>query len=232
MQDRRVYLAIGAAGLVAGLMLCAGKAQAQVADIYSKWNPIVVTANARPVTPELFGTVALPVKAERYYDGWERARRDASNLPSMQQLVAPARGLSRDQQISYVQTAVNRRVRWMSDATEYGHHDYWASAAETLQHGAGDMEDRAILKMQALRALGVPQRDLYLTMGRDKVGGPITVLIVRSGKRLYVLDDLGGAPILADRRQGFEPMVTLGYGGSWIHGHRITAGSPGKVAAR
>lgn len=232
MQDRRVYLAIGAAGLVAGLMLCPGKAQAQVADIYSKWNPIVVTANARPVTPELFGTVALPVKAERYYDGWERARRDASNLPSMQQLVAPARGLSRDQQISYVQTAVNRRVRWMSDATEYGHHDYWASAAETLQHGAGDMEDRAILKMQALRALGVPQRDLYLTMGRDKVGGPITVLIVRSGKRLYVLDDLGGAPILADRRQGFEPMVTLGYGGSWIHGHRITAGSPGKVAAR
>lgn len=232
MQDRRVYLAIGAAGLVAGLMLCPGKAQAQVADIYSKWNPIVVTANARPVTPELFGTVALPVKAERYYDGWERARRDASNLPSMQQLVAPARGLSRDQQISYVQTAVNRRVRWMSDATEYGHHDYWASAAETLQHGAGDMEDRAILKMQALRALGVPQRDLYLTMGRDKVGGPITVLIVRSGKRLYVLDDLGGAPIPADRRQGFEPMVTLGYGGSWIHGHRITAGSPGKVAAR
>lgn len=232
MQDRRVYLAIGAAGLVAGLMLCPGKAQAQVADIYSKWNPIVVTANARPVTPELFGTVALPVKAERYYDGWERARRDASNLHSMQQLIAPARGLSRDQQISYVQTAVNRRVRWMSDATEYGHHDYWASAAETLQHGAGDMEDRAILKMQALRALGVPQRDLYLTMGRDKVGGPITVLIVRSGKRLYVLDDLGGAPILADRRQGFEPMVTLGYGGSWIHGHRITAGSPGKVAAR
>jgi len=233
MQHRGVFRALlGGAGLAGSVILFAGEAQAQVAAIYSKWNPIVVTANARPVTPELFGTVALPVKAERYYEGWERARRDASRLPSMQQLIAPARGLSRDQQIAYVQAAVNRRVRWMSDATEYGRHDYWASAAETLQHGAGDMEDRAILKMQALRALGVPQRDLYLTMGRDKVGGPITVLIVRSGKRLYVLDDLGGAPILADRREGFEPMLTLGYGGSWVHGHRVVARTPAKVASR
>ena len=70
-------------------------------------------------------------------------------------------------------------------------------------------------------------------MGRDKVGGPITVLIVRSGKRFYVLDDLGGAPIAAELRRGFEPMLTLGYGGSWIHGHRLaTAARPPKVAAR
>ena len=233
MHHRRVFRALlGGAGLAGCILLLAGKAQAQVSDIYSKWNPIIVTANAPPMTPDLFGTVALPVKAERYYEGWERARRDASRLPSMQQLIAPARGLGRDKQIAYVQAAVTRRVRWMSDATEYGHHDYWASAAETLEHGAGDMEDRAILKMQALRALGVPQRDLYLTMGRDRVGGPITVLIVRAGKRLYVLDDLGGAPIYADRREGFEPMLTLGYGGSWIHGRRIRAGAPAKVAAR
>ena len=231
MQHRRAIRALaGAAGLAGCIALLAGEAQAQVSDIYSKWNSIVVTAG--PVTPQLFGTVALPVKAERYYEGWERARRDASGLSSMQQLIAPARRLSRDQQIAYVQAAVNRRVRWMSDATEYGHHDYWASAAETLNRGAGDMEDRAILKMQALKALGVPQRDLYLTMGRDKVGGPITVLIVRSARRLYVLDDLGGAPILAERREGFEPMLTLGFGGSWIHGHRHVAGTSAKVAAR
>lgn len=191
----------------------------------------MVTGNARPVTPELFGTVALPVKAERFYEGWERARRDASAIPSMQRLVAPARGLTRDRQIAYVQAAVHGSVRWMSDATEYGRHDYWASAEETLRHGAGDMEDRAILKMQALRTLGVPQRDLYMTMGRDKVGGLITVLIVRSGKRLYVLDDLGGAPIAAEHRQGFEPMLTLGYGGSWIHGHRIGTAVSAKTAA-
>ena len=83
------------------------------------------------------------------------------------------------------------------------------------------MEDRAIVKMQALRTLGFPTRDLYLTMGRDKVGGPITVLLARLGPRFYVLDDLGGAPIAADRRQGFEPMITLGHNASWIHGRRV-----------
>jgi hypothetical protein len=45
--------------------------------------------------------------------------------------------------------------------------------------------------------------------------------LVRLGQRFYVLDDLGGSPIPADRRQGFEPMLTLGQNSSWIHGHRV-----------
>jgi len=228
MRHLRLFRAVlGGAGLAGCIVLLAGQARAQVAEIYSKWDPIVVRGT---IAPSLFGTVALPVKAERYHEGWERARRDASSLPAMQQLIAPARGLGRVQQIAYVQRAVSHSVRWMSDATEYGKHDYWASAGETLQHRAGDMEDRAILKMQALKMLGFPQRDLYLTIGRDKVGGPITVLIVRSGGRFYVLDDLDGAPIPADLRRGFEPMVTLGYGGSWIHGRRIARDTRSSVA--
>lgn len=232
MPHLRLFRAVlGSAGLAACVALLAGQARAQVSDIYARWNPIVVTGHSAPVSPNLFGTVALPVRADRYTAGWRRAARDASFLPSMQRLVAPARGLAREQQIAYVQAAVTRNVRWISDATEWGLHDYWASAAETLQHGAGDMEDRAIVKMQALRTLGFPTRDLYLTMGRDKVGGPITVLLVRLGNRFYVLDDLGGAPIAADRRQGFEPMITLGHNSSWIHGRRVAGARRAGVGA-
>jgi predicted transglutaminase-like cysteine proteinase len=137
----------------------------------------------------------------------------------MRMLIAPARGLSLEQQIFYVQAAVHRQIRWRSDATEWGYHDYWASAAETLQHGYGDEEDRAIVKMQALRALGVSSRDLFLTMGRDRVGGPIIVLLVRTGNRYYVLDDTGGTPYTSDRRPEFTPSLTFGYGGFWIHGY-------------
>ena len=229
---RLIRAVLGSAGLAACVGLLAGQARAQgVGGIYERWNnPIIVTSQGRPVTPDLFGTVALPVRADRYAAGWRRAARDASFLPSMQRLVAPARGLAREQQLAYVQAAVTRNVRWISDATEWGLHDYWASAAETLQHGAGDMEDRAIVKMQALRTLGFPTRDLYLTIGRDKVGGPITVLLVRLGNRFYVLDDLGGAPIAADRRQGFEPMITLGHNSSWIHGRRVAGVRRGGVA--
>ncbi len=220
MRHLRLLRALlGGAGLAGCIGLLAGQARAEVIQFVPR-APIIVTGQ-RPVTPDLFGTVALPVRAERYAAGWRRAALDASFLPSMQRLVAPARGLSREQQVGYVQAAVTRNIRWISDATEWGLHDYWASAAETLQHGAGDMEDRAIVKMQALRTLGIPTRDLYLTMGRDKVGGPITVLLVRLGRSFYVLDDLGGSPILADRRHGFEPMLTLGHNASWIHGHRV-----------
>jgi len=175
--------------------------------------------------PQLFGTMTLPVKAVRYYDDWERARRDDASDPRMRALIAPAVRMTQQQQLSYVQMEVFRRIRWMSDATEWGQHDYWASAAETLEHGAGDNEDRAIVKMEALRALGFPTSDLYLTMGRDKVGGPITVLIVRLGGRYYMLDDDGGAPYTTDRRPEFRPLMTFGFGGSWVHGYAAQAHS-------
>jgi predicted transglutaminase-like cysteine proteinase len=202
---------LGAAGLAGCLALLSGVARA------ADFQP------AGAVAPNLFGTLTLPVKAARYYDDWERARRDDSSDPRMRALIAPALRMTPDQQISYIQGAVYRWIRWMSDATEWGQHDYWASAAETLEHGAGDMEDRAIVKMQALRALGFSTRDLYLTMGRDKVGGPITVLIVRLGARYYMLDDDAGAPFTTDKRPEFKPLMTFGYGGSWVHGYPALA---------
>lgn len=224
---------LGGAGLAGCVGLLAGQARAGTVPPVVQYvpQPITVTGRVLPVSPDLFGTVALPVRARRYDAGWRRAALDASFLPSMQRLVAPARGLDREQQLGYVQAAVTRDIRWISDATEWGLHDYWASAAETLQHGAGDMEDRAIVKMQALRSLGFPARDLYLTIGRDKVGGPITVLLVRLNRRFYVLDDLGGSPVPSDRRQGFEPMLTLGHQASWIHGRRLASGNRAGVTS-
>lgn len=213
---------LGCAGLTSCLFCLAGEVRAEAPP------PVVVTGAATP--PELFGTVALPVRAERFLDGWERARRDASGAPQLAALIAPARNLSRDRQIAFVQAAVHRQVRWRSDATEWGRQDYWASAAETLARGAGDMEDRAIVKMQALKSLGVAPRDLYMTMGRDPVGGPVTVLVVRSGPDYLVLDDSGGAPFATSRRPDFQPMITLGHGGSWLHGRRV-APAPAAAAA-
>lgn len=210
---------LGSAGLAGCLALLSGVARA--AD-----NPIIVNGIAPAVPPAISGTLTVPVRPDRYLDGWERARRDDSADPRMQALIAPARGLTREQQIRYIQSAVFNRVRWRSDATEWGYHDYWASAAETLRRGYGDMEDRAIVKMQALRTLGFSTRDLYLTMGNDKVGGPITVLIVRLGQRYYVLDDTSGAPYTTDRRPEFVPQLTFGYGGFWIHGYPHVAGAP------
>ena len=215
---------LGGLGLAGCIALLSGVARA--ADGAGTPSPIIVTARG----PQLFGMDSVPIRPAQYFDDWERARRDATKNPILRQLIAPARELLPDQQIYYIQAAVPRLIRWRSDATEWGAHDYWASADETLQHGYGDDEDRAIVKMQALLALGFSARNLYLTMGHDKVGGNVVVLIVRHKSRYYVLDDTGGAPFTTDRRPEFRPILTFGYGGFWIHGRRVPTVTP-RVAA-
>jgi predicted transglutaminase-like cysteine proteinase len=218
---------LGGAGLAACITLLSEIAHA--AEIGDR-RPIIVSG-ATP--PNFAGTMTVPVKPDRYLDNWERARRDARRNPVLLHLIAPARELFPDQQIYYIQAAVPRLIHWRSDATEWGQHDYWASADETLQHGYGDDEDRAIVKMQALLALGFSPRDVYLTMGKDRVGGPETVLIVRYNHIYYVLDDTEGRPYPVARRPEFTPMLTFGYGGSWIHGypHGVAAKAPTPTVA-
>ena len=209
-------------------IVISGAATPAAAQTEAAASTITVTGVLRPTVPNLFGTVAVPARVSRYAEGWYRARQDASSHPAMQRLIAPARGLSKDMQIAYVQSAVTRQIHWVSDATEWGKHDYWATAAQTLDHGAGDMEDRAIVKWQALRALGFSSNDLWLTLARDAVGGPVTVLTARVGGRYFILDDTGGAPFLADtRRREFQPVLSFGWSGTWVH----TRGTGG-IAAR
>lgn len=168
--------------------------------------------------PNMLGTVALPIRAARFDAYLARARQDASASPVLQRLIAPARRLPPVQKLAFVQRAVSNNIHWVSDTTQWGQHEYWASASQTLARGAGDVEDRAIVKLQALRALGFRSSDLFLTLARDKVGGPITVLTARLGGRYYVLDDTGGAPFLVEeRRNEFQPAMSFGMYGAWIH---------------
>jgi hypothetical protein len=46
-----------------------------------------------------------------------------------------------------------------------------------------------------------------------------------------VLDDTGGPPFTSDRRPEFRPILTFGYGGFWIHGHRTAARTATVTAA-
>lgn len=218
--------------LAAGIALAGGTAVAADPLAPLEPAPIIVTGRTGAVPPDVLGTTTLPIQADRYAVEWARASRDASSSPAMRQLIEPARALNRLDQIAYVQAIVAQRIRWRSDATEWGRHDYWASAQETLAHGAGDQEDRAILKLQALRALGFSPRDLYLTIGKESIGGPpIFVLLVRQSGRYFVLDDWSGPPRPVERRKDFVPMLSFAQGGAWIHGKRAGGRSAAIVAA-
>jgi predicted transglutaminase-like cysteine proteinase len=197
---------------------------ASAADLPARVLPGSAISTVIASPPSILGTSAIPIRAERFEDSLRRAHEDASASPALQRLIAPARRLPPPQQLAFVQHAVSTGIQWASDTTQWGQHDYWASAAQTLARGAGDMEDRAIVKMQALRALGFNSGDLFLTLARDRVAGAETVLTVRLGGRYYVLDDSGGTPYLAEeRRAEFQPLISFGWNQTWVHMQRAAA---------
>lgn len=212
----RRNLGLAAVPIAALAMLAPASAAAAESSASSHVAPPISIVST--LGPSMLGTAALPIRAARFSGSWAHALQDSSRSPLLQGLVAPARGMPPLQQLAYVQSRVHNSIRWISDATEWGQHDYWASASETLAHGAGDMEDRAIVKMHALRALGFSPNDLFLTLARDRVGGPITVLTVRVAGRYFILDDTGGTPFVAEsRRNEFQPIMSFGWKGAWVH---------------
>jgi predicted transglutaminase-like cysteine proteinase len=206
--------------LLAGLAALALPAPSAAAPASAK------ASSALGAAPDMLGTRAVPIRADRFSDSLKRAREDASASPVLQRMVAPARSLPPLQKMAFIQAAVTRSIHWISDATEWGQHDYWASASQTLAHGAGDAKNRAIVKLHALRALGFKNSDLFLTLARDRVGGPLTVLTVRNGGRYYVMDDTGGRPFaVEERRLEFQPVMSFGMYGAWVHVPGITIAS-------
>ncbi len=69
--------------------------------------------------------------------------------------------------IGHINRAVNLAIRPISDLRRFGVADEWAPPLGTLQAGAGDCEDYAILKLQALREAGFAAADLKLVIVRD-----------------------------------------------------------------
>lgn len=175
-------------------------------------------ARSQPVSPNVFGSVALPVDHSRYSSRWLRVA-ERTRSPVLDSLVKPASGLDRPKKALFVNAALNQRLTYRFDTHPSG--DHWASAAETLARSAGDCEDFVIAKMQALRALGVPTQDLYMTIGTDAASGAVhAVLLVRDGSGFWVLDNRSDRLFAQQAYRGFYPILTFSGNQTWLHGYR------------
>ena len=182
--------------------------------------------------PSLFGTIALPAPDMPMTAKWAKVRALEPSL-LIQSLVEPVVGLDRPRQMLFVQSVVQRTLRYREDLQMWGQADYWASAAETLSRGGGDCEDLAIVKYQALLALGFAPANLVLSVGRDLARGDHALLLVREGDSWWVLDDKYPRPVRADDQKGFEPVMSFsGASAQWLHGRRGTQGADPIPAAR
>ena len=184
--------------------------------------PAVFTrpAYAEPTssTPDLFGSKAIRVAHTRLDSNWRRVSH-VSGAGASSGLIRAAYS-DRGQQLEQVNRWVNHAITYAEDSRVYGRADYWANASESLRRGKGDCEDFAIAKMQILRAMGVPQRDLYLVIVRDLVRrADHAVLAVRTDSGFMVLDSNTDRVLPQSQVNDYRPILTFNSEGSWIHGY-------------
>ena len=103
----------------------------------------------------------------------------------------------------------------MSDWAQYGYAQFWATPLQTLNSGAGDCKDYAIVKYAALRELGIAPGDLRLVIVRDDVRqAEHEVLAVRDGQQWLILDNLTMAMLDAEQIRHYYPLFVMDYRGA------------------
>jgi len=88
--------------------------------------------------------------------------------------------------IQSVNLAVNEKVTPITDAEHTGAPDAWDYPGD----GKGDCEDYALLKRRMLMAAGFPRAALLMTVVKDEHGDGHSVLMVRTSRGAFVLDNL------------------------------------------
>jgi predicted transglutaminase-like cysteine proteinase len=188
----------------------------------------------------IFGSVAIPVAGSVHAGRWrqvlgERAdavlsapcgvgRDDCGNalMRKAREIVRAAREMDRDGKVRLINRFVNASIRYGTDREIYGTADHWATLAETFARGRGDCEDIALAKMWMLRAAGIDLADMHLTLGRQtRLREDHAILVVKAGAgRNFYMDNLTSSVEPLDGRGEFQPLVSYGANGAWIHGYR------------
>ena len=80
---------------------------------------------------------------------------------------------------------VNRRIKPVTDKVHWGLVDHW----EFPHDGMGDCEDFQLLKRKLLVERGLPRRVLRMTVVIDEIGEGHAVLMVRTDRGDFILDN-------------------------------------------
>lgn len=196
---------------------------------------IVVTGRRIvPDSPDVLGTAAIDAGVTIYDVRFRRVAAADRSDPRLTIIAGALRGLGPVEQLAKVKLLVARLVRSAPDLETMHVSDYWSNASDTLNRGAGDDEDIAIVEMQALKTAGFPARDLYISVGRSRVRGLHSVLIARTPQGFYMLDDAEPRIVAAmgSASAAFTPIMTIGAGRSWLHGYRVHGASATTLASR
>lgn len=116
------------------------------------------------------------------------------------------------QTIVGVNRKVNATVEPMTDLDHWGVPDRW----DLAEDGIGDCEDFQLLKRKLLAEAGLPRRAMRMTVVIDEKGEGHAVLMIRTDRGDYILDNKTNA-ILPWHRTGYVFVKREGQTGSaWV----------------
>jgi predicted transglutaminase-like cysteine proteinase len=139
--------------------------------------------------------------------------------PNWRALLQEAGGLAPLAAARRVNAEVNSRIAYASDTTLHGVPELWSRAVETIEKGAGDCEDYAILKMWLLARLGVDLDDMsVVVVSSDRLSTQHAVLALRIDDTIVILDNLLPAATPAREIAHYVPVFSVNATGLWLHG--------------
>lgn len=108
-------------------------------------------------------------------------------------------------------------IRYIEDSDNYGRSDYWATPLEFFSRG-GDCEDYAIAKYSLLRALGVPDSRMRVSIVKDlQKNIPHAVLIVYTESGPMLLDNQIKRMTNANHVDHYRPIFSINANSWWLH---------------
>jgi predicted transglutaminase-like cysteine proteinase len=121
--------------------------------------------------------------------GWhlfcrEREGRADCAVPALRPLDAEL-DERRWREILAINAKVNREIEPMTDAEHWGVPEKWSYPTD----GKGDCEDYVLEKRRRLIAAGIPRQALLITVVRDRKGDGHAVLMIRTDRGDFILDN-------------------------------------------
>ena len=111
-----------------------------------------------------------------------------------------------------INRAVNLSIRATSDWSQYGVDDFWSAPLATIEKGAGDCEDYAILKYLVLREAGISPDDLRLLIVSYPRRRTIHALLaVHLDQEWLLLDNLTMVMVNSLEATQYRPLIALDY---------------------
>lgn len=130
--------------------------------------------------------------------------------------LATLRDMTRIEQLRAVNSYMNR-IRYVSDARNYGTIDYWATPREFFTRG-GDCEDYAIAKFMSLRELGWSSHQLRIAVVMDRRKRQAhAVLVAYHQGNAYILDNQVGEVMRDDQVRHYHPIYSINERYWWFH---------------